>query len=381
MRVIRGNHQLAAFIFIASILLIGTLTTNQAFANHLSEEMKWQVVVISSYPACGNSHYQMMVKFDEIIEKYLNLYNLENSKYEPTCFPDSKYMSDYISPADLDLIVLVYDRNLGEKELHSQNMGGLYSHTGIDRTHNHAILICGDCPTFYYSNPVWILSHELSHFVLFYKDYEMSVIEDLVHSFDKKYDKCMESYDDSCKPSTTKLSGLGYDYSVMPIYKPAIDNNYVSALTNDEVPEIVLDLTKVITKWWADGKITDGDFANAIGFVIDEDVISSHGEAKILFADEPIKDEVTWDEMISDITPNYWDRPAKTEDNTKDILSRVPYKFKSEENIIFEDDIPLGIPEWFKNTAIWWVEEKITNEEMMKSVEYLREAGIIRPRY
>jgi len=209
----------------------------------------------------------------------------------------------------------------------------------------------------------------------------MSVIEDLVHSFDKKYDKCMESYDDSCKPSTTKLSGQGYDYTVMPIYKPAIDNNYVSALTNDEIPEIVLDLTKVITKWWADGKITDGDFANAIGFVIDEDVISSHGEAKILFADEPIKDEVTWDEMISDITSDYWDRPAKTEDNIKDILSRVPYKFKSEENIIFEDDLPLGIPEWFKNTAIWWVEEKITNEEMMKSIEYLREAGIIRPRY
>jgi len=25
--------------------------------------------------------------------------------------------------------------------------------------------------------------------------------------------------------------------------------------------------------------------------------------------------------------------------------------------------------------------EKITNEEMMKSIEYLREAGIIRPRY
>ena len=379
MRVIRGNHQLAAFIFIASILLIGTLTTNQAFANHLSEEMKWQLVVISSYPACGNSHYQMMQKFDEITEKYLNMYQLENSKYEPSCIPDSKYASDYQPPSDLDLIVLVYDRNLGEKELHSNDMGGLYSHTGIDRTHNHAVIICGDCPTFYYSNPAWIISHELSHFVLYYKDYDKSVIEDLVHSYDKKYDKCMESYDDSCKPSSTKLAAQSYSYSVMPIYKPAIDNTYADKFTNDEIPELVLDLTKVITKWWAAGKITDGDYANAVGFVIDKDVISSQGDSKILFADEPLDDVITWDEMISDNTPVYWDRPAK-EDITKDILSRVPYNLKSEENIIYEGEVQLGLPEWFKNTANWWAEEKITDEEMLKSIEYLRESGVIRPR-
>ena len=63
-------------------------------------------------------------------------------------------------------------------------MGGLYSHTGSDRSFNHVIMIC-DCSTFYYSEPVWILSHELSHFVMYYRNYEMSVIEDLIHSNDE----------------------------------------------------------------------------------------------------------------------------------------------------------------------------------------------------
>jgi len=141
-----------------------------------------------------------------------------------------------------------------------------------------------------------------------------------------------------------------------------------------------MDLTKVITKWWAAGKITDGDYENAVGFIIDKDVISSHGYNEILFADEPLDTSVTWNEKISDIAPYYWDRPAKADDNTSDILSRVPHNIKSQEEIIYSDDLISGLPHWFKTTANWWAEDKITNEEMMKSVEYLRDAGIVRPR-
>jgi len=84
--------------------------------------------------------------------------------------------------------------------------------------------------------------------------------------------------------------------------------------------------------------------------------------------------------MISEITPDYWDRPVKVEDNTNDILSRVPHIIKSQEEIIYGEDLILGLPEWFKTTANWWAQDMITNKEMMKSVEYLRDAGILRPR-
>jgi len=71
-------------------------------------------------------------------------------------------------------------------------MGGLFTHSGPDRSINNAIIIC-DCPNFNYSDPVWILTHELSHFVLYFLEYDMYVIEDFVHEYDEKFDQCRVS--------------------------------------------------------------------------------------------------------------------------------------------------------------------------------------------
>jgi len=378
--VIFRMERLSFVAVLGAIVLLATspFLTNDAFANHLSDEMIWQLVVITSKPACSNSDYQMMNKFDEITEKYLDMYQLENKNYKPACYPDSKYLTNYYSPQNLDLIVLVYDTDLGEKELHSQDKGGVYSHTGIDRKMNHAIIICGDCPTWNFSNAEWILSHELSHFALYYLDFDLTVIEDAVHSYDEVYDQCLETKSTSCIKNVTKIKTESYAYSVMPIYEPAIDKTTSNELV-DDVPPIVMELTKQITKWWSAGKITDGDYANAVGFIIDKDVISSHGDVDILFADGPLDDSQTWDELLEEIKQDL-DGAETSEEEPNDLLSRVPKNLKTQEEIIYADELISGLPEWFKTTASWWAEDKTTNEEFMKSVEYLRDAGIIRPR-
>ena len=69
-------------ILTVTLLLTSTITTNNAFANHLSDDLKWQLVFISSAPACSNYDYQMTDLYDEITEKYLDLYELNNSKYD-----------------------------------------------------------------------------------------------------------------------------------------------------------------------------------------------------------------------------------------------------------------------------------------------------------
>jgi len=365
------------------MLLTSPLATNDAFATHLSKELKWQLVFISSETACSNYHLQMTNKYFDVTLQYLDLYNVENSNYDPLCMPLEEYSSDYQSPHDLDLIVLVYDRNLGEKELHSKKMGGLYSHTGIDRSNNHVVIIC-DCSNFYYSNPVWILSHELSHFILYYKDYEMSVIEDLIHNNDAKYDQCQETYSNLCNSIKTKLSSGygGHAYTVMPVFSPASKATNENKINNQEnnVSGIVLDLSKMITKWWASGKITDGDYANAVGFVVDNNVISSHENTEIIMADDPLDDSQTWEELIKETTPVYWDRPVKTEDDVnKKALSMVPENFLTVNEKQFSDEVILGLPDWFKNTAAWWSQGKITDKEFKKNVEYLVKKGIIRP--
>jgi len=366
-------------ILTVTLLLTTALTTNDAFANHLSDDLKWQLVFISSTPACSNYDYNMMALYNDITAQYLDLYDINNAKYDPLCMYDKKYQSEYETPHDLDLIVLVYDKNLGESELHANKMGGFYAHSGIDRTHNHAIILC-DCSNFYYSNPIWILTHELSHFVLYYKDFEMDVIEEMIHSTDKQYDQCLEAYSEGCSRVAIKLSaGVGgYNYSVMPVYQPAIKKSGTSSTTSGQIPEVVLDLSKMITKWWSSGKITDGDYANAIGIVSDSDVLSSHKDIEIMLRDDPIDDEKTWDELLEETTPEYWDRPVKTEENSNDIFSRIPKTMISQDDKVFSKEIVAGLPIWFKQTAKWWAQDKITDNEFKKNVEFLLKSGIIR---
>ena len=154
-----------AVILVATFMLsTSSFVTNDAFANHLSDEMKWQLVYISHNSICSNYDEQKTRMYSEISSRYLGEYQLVNSQYDALCVNQFEY-SDYQAPSDLDMIVLVYDKDIGRAELNSLKIGGYYHHTGPDIKQNHAIVIC-DCPTFNYSSPVWILSHELSHFVL-----------------------------------------------------------------------------------------------------------------------------------------------------------------------------------------------------------------------
>lgn len=360
------------------VLVLAPFGVEQSFALHLSEELKWQTVFITSNPTCSNYNYQIMETHDKITQKYLDLYGVANSKYDPICFSHWKYLEEYSSPPDLDLIIIEYDKNLGEQELHKFKMGGFYTHTGYDRSYNHAIVMCADCSSFYYSKPSWILTHELSHFVLFYKNYDINIIEDLVHSYDNKFDQCLEHYDSSCRDIATKIRVNAYDYSVMPIYEPAVIDKNPEEMKSDKTPDIVLHMAKEMTKWWAAGKITDGDYANAVGFVIDKDVISKYGNAEVLFTDGPIDDSITWDEILDNMRQNNADE--RSEKTIEEIKSNIPHIIKSEEQLIYADELISGLPEWFKTTAGWWAQDKISDKEFMKTVEYLRETGIIRSR-
>ena len=108
---------LTLFLFVATLMLISSpFVSQEVFATHISEELKWQLVFISSQ-GCSLFNYEKMNQFDAITEKYLEAYGLEASKYDPTCIPESQYLSDYIPPNDIDLIILVYDKELGEKVL------------------------------------------------------------------------------------------------------------------------------------------------------------------------------------------------------------------------------------------------------------------------
>jgi len=93
---------------LVGILALSPALSNQASATHLSDEFTWQLVVLSSTPACSNYHYQILNKYDVITEKYFELYQFANEKYEPKCYPITDYLDFYSSPDDLDMLIIVW---------------------------------------------------------------------------------------------------------------------------------------------------------------------------------------------------------------------------------------------------------------------------------
>ncbi len=360
----------STIMLVTALLFVTVLfTPTDVYAAHLSQDMKWQLVYISHNSACSNYDTQMVRTFSEITSSYMELYQFDNAQYEPFCVNQYEY-SDYIAPFDLDLIILVYDKDIGREELNSLNIGGLYHHIGADTSQKHAIIVC-DCPTFNFSSPIWILTHELSHFVLTYGNYDMTTIEDMVHTNDAAYDKCIASKS-SCGSIVMKIRSQtsAYSYSVMPVYEPAIGVPILDA-SEEELPVQVVELTKVITKWWTQEKISDGDYYNAVGFMATGNSLFSHMNPEIITADTAFDyDYSVMEQLLS----------SESEEITSDLLSRIPKSLLSNDELLFDDDQTLGMPTWFKTNAKWWVDGEISDDDFSRSVNFLRNEGLLRSR-
>jgi len=364
------NGRLVIVFVISTFMILGTSTiaTQNAFAQTGTDDLKWQLVVLSSNPACSNYDFQIMNKYTEISENYLELYKVVNSKYSPLCISEKKYLSEYETPSDLDLLLLVYDKDLGRKELHSQKIGGFYHHFGNDIEQNHVIVFC-DCPTFNYSNPVWILSHELSHFVLYYVGYDESFIEDSVHFTDERYDECLENYDNTCKNNKTsiRMQTDSASYSVMPIYEPATskDRNQV---VNNNISAEMKEVGGYIAYWWSSGIITETQYNDGMGLIAATATIDASMDSEIHFSDSAVDDTPTWADVFA----------ANAHKPVRDIFYLVPDSIKTKK-AISNDDKTSSLSDWFKETGISLVDAKITNANFMDIINYSPEEIIKEP--
>lgn len=354
----------SSFVLILGILVSLTiLSPGESLASHQSG-VTWQLIVISSEPACSGYHHYMVQKYNEITEKYLDLYGLENSQYEPECYTEISFAEEYEKPYDLDLLILVYDRDKGRVELHSLNTGGLYIHQGSDSSTNHTVIIC-DCPNFKYSDPVWILSHELSHFVLNYLGFDLDIVEKEIHELDYKFDSCVEgSYDNLCSTIKTTIDTQRSDWVVMIPYEPAIGKNPPLPLIEKVSLESPIQTTMIIeiTNWWLNGEIYDENYINSLNILSgksSDDKIIPNGifqDSALLILAEPQNDNddgtLTADASLK-ITKNFDDL------NTSIIRQRS--NFSSEDEKIFL--------EWLETKAFSWKSGQINDDEFISEVE------------
>ena len=93
------------------------------------------------------------------------------------------------------------------------------------------------------------------------------------------------------------------------------------------------DWVKNTALWWAEGSLTDQDFVNALQYLITNGIIT---------IPNAINTEVIENEPSIDL--------AQSE---------------------------LNIPDWVKNTALWWAEGTLTDQDFVNALQYLITNGII----
>jgi hypothetical protein len=272
----------SSFVLILVILLSLSIIFPEQSLEASPQGVTWQLVVISSEPACSGYHYTMVQKYNEISQKYLDLYKIDHNNYQPECFTEKDFAEEYEKPFDLDLIILVFDKDKGITDLHTHNTGGIYMHQGNDLSTNHSVIIC-DCPNFKYSDPVWILSHELSHFVLNYLGFDLKLVEEEIHGLDYKFDSCVEGvYDNLCSTIKTRIETSRADVTVMIPYEKAIGKEpqfhpiEKVSLNSPYQKTMMIE----ITKWWINKEISDENYINSLKILsgkTDDEMIVPNG--------------------------------------------------------------------------------------------------------
>ncbi len=177
------------------------------------------------------------------------------------------------------------------------------------------------------------------------------------------------NWEESCNSTVQKLeTESGYLQSLMPVYQLAITENDTNSQQQNVSVEMV-ELSKLITQWWANGQpIDDQGYAQAIQLLgSSSELYTDNGNVE--FADDPIKDEITWVEWLY----------GESEFDSNQIMDHIPFNLKSDSKINeFENNLS-NLPEWFKQTAVWWAEEKLSDKEFIQSINYLKEEGMIDP--
>ncbi len=355
-----------AFIIIIGILISFTFLTPSQSIGASQAEITWQLVVISSEPACSTYHYYMVQKYNEISQEYLNLYKIAHGNYQPECYTDIEFAKEYQKPSDLDLLILVFDKDKGMADLHAHNTGGVYIHQGNDLSRNHTIIVC-DCPNFKYSDPVWIFSHELSHFVLNYLGFELDVVEDEIHGLDYKFDSCVEgTYDNLCSTVKTKVSTSRSNWTVMIPYEPAIgiepSPRLIENVSLDSPYQTMVIME--ITNWWIDKEISDENYINSLKILSGKEgnkkIISQgifESSALLILAEPP--NEIHNSTLSKETTLKLTEDFLELNDS---IVENMTNFSASDEKIFLE---------WLETKAISWRTNQIDDDEFISEIEWI----------
>jgi len=366
-------HKLAIFLVFFAILLSPSLISD-SFALLGSEKLHWQIVYVDDKVKCLQSDLQKIQEYDQLVKNYFGLYQFDTFNYEPNCMSLPQY-SSYREPYYLDLLILFFDENLAGHTLGNVGLKGLYAHTGIDRPTNHFILL-NDRPNYHSDydskNPSWVLSNSLSHFILYYKGYDMDTIEQLIQPDEPFYQSCFgkTSISGSCEEVKLFMTvqNLNQDFLVIPPFEDAVGNNIIQYIESDiSESEIVKNLYRQITKWWISGKISDDDYIDTLQYFARN---PSSPSTEIPYY-QPLEIRDGFAIPVFSF--------AKEGENQNIAINRetIQQKLKTIDDLMPFDSAHVEksqddrFPDWFKDRAALWVDGEVNDYIFLDGLESL----------
>jgi len=362
-------------LMIVTISMLTPIGISESFAQS-EQQPVWQLLYLKE-DFCRNNDDQVANAYADLTTKYFELYQLSNFGKEAYCITVSEY-ANYKETMEVDLVILVFDDIMGEKILQSNDLDGIYAHMGNERLTNHTIILC-DCSSDKLSSESaltpWILSHELSHFVLSYKGYSKSNIQEIIHSLENEYSECVRVFhvDANCDSVkiTTRGDSTARDYIVMTPYKPAVGNSLINYIS-DDIGSPTIELQREVTNLWVTDSIDDAAFVATIKHLVDPpleknfDQVATFLEMENGFVISELvkKIETDWQEYLN---------PLEKEETLIPLLDFIVPPSESQTELDEQDQFP----HWFKTRALLWAEQKISDDVFFNGIEHLVRSGTI----
>lgn len=362
------------------LILFFSIITNYVYAESFSEnDVSWQLIFISDNLDCKIYEKNRINEIIDLTKQYFDLYKLDNQMIEPVCIFSLQYF-DKSNSNESDLKILVFDETIGNNVFVKFGYQGLYAHFGSDRSKNHVIMVVE--PTHFssayeFTEPSINLTHQISHFILSYYGHNLESIERLLHSYELEYDDCSNKIGNTlCSEIKSVIrSGISAKtYSVVAPINDIINQNSMKFYSDDLYSSIVVkELQRIITNWWIDGIISDELFLNSIKEIID---VTVDGNKPIPIIQLSILDGFSiLDETLKNKNMINSDKSiiVSIENKIYDSLNYVPF----ETDLIISDLSDSIIPDWFKNRAKIWADQKLDDRIFFDGLNALIRNGYI----
>jgi len=162
-----------------------------------SSIMKFKIVFVNSVDEkCTERNYESLKFYREVARNYLSWYGIDSHSITPSCITEDEYgkLLDEVASMEVDLVILMTDSELSET--HSK-CGELATTWGCFWIKNGVSSVVSNSDTWKTqgNSQAMVLSHELSHFVLYNKGEPESVWKQWVHDVQDQMDNCAPMMD------------------------------------------------------------------------------------------------------------------------------------------------------------------------------------------